>query len=80
MATVEDIRTRKKVRSEFTKRMIDITGMDLQVLHGVAYVRGVIKPIKGGPTDLKAELELIATIVKNANLVKDCVIDATIRT
>ena len=75
MATLEDVRTRKKVRGEFNKRMIDITGMDLQVLHGVAYIRGVLKPIKGGPQDLRKEVELIAKIVRNSGLVKDVVID-----
>ena len=79
MATIEDVRTRKKVRSEFTKRMIDITGMDLQVLHGVAYIRGVVKPIKGGPQDLRSELELISKVVRNSGLVKEVVIDCAIR-
>lgn len=79
MATVEDIRARKKIRSEFSKRMIDITNMDLQVIHNVAYIRGVIRPIKGGATDLRSELEMIARIIKSAGLVKDVVLDCTVR-
>ena len=79
MATVEDVRARKKIRGEFTKRMIDITALDLQVMHGVVYLRGVIKPIKGGPTDLKSELELISRIIINAGLAKDVIIMCTVR-
>lgn len=79
MATVEDIRNRKRIRAEFTKRLVDITGMDLQVHHGVAYVRGVIKPIKGGNPDVKAEVAVIANNVKNLGLAKEVVFDCHFR-
>ena len=79
MATVEDIRARKKIRSEFTKRMIDITNLDLQVIHSVVYLRGVVRPIKGGPQDLKSELELISRIIINSGLAKDVIVGCTIR-
>ena len=79
MATVEDIRARKKIRSEFTRRMIDITNLDLQVMHRVVYLRGVVRPIKGGPQDLKSELELISRIIINSGLAKDVIVGCTIR-
>jgi hypothetical protein len=74
MATVEDIRNRKRIRSEFTKRMLDVTAMDLQVLHGVVYIRGVIKGLKGGG-DAKSEVLSIASAIKNQGLAKDVIID-----
>ena len=79
MATVEDIRARKKIRSEFTRRMIDITNLDLQVMHRVVYLRRVVRPIKGGPQDLKSELELISRIIINSGLAKDVIVGCTIR-
>jgi hypothetical protein len=78
MATVEDIRNRKKIRSEFTKRALDITGMDLQVLHGVVYVRGVIKGLKGG-AGARTELEHVVTAIRQLNLAKDVILQATVR-
>ncbi len=78
MATVEDIRNRKRIRSEFTKRPLDITGMDLQVLHGVVYVRGVIKSIKGS-AGAKTELDYVVKAIRQLNLAKDVVIDCAVR-
>lgn len=78
MATVDDIRNRKRIRAEFTKRPLDITGMDLQVLHGVVYVRGVIKSIKGG-LGAKVELEHVVTAIRQLNLARDVIIQATVR-
>jgi hypothetical protein len=78
MATQEDIRNRKRIRAEFTKRPLDITGMDLQVLHGVAYVRGVIKSLKGGAGAHK-ELEHVVTAIRQLNLARDVIIQATVR-
>ena len=79
MAKTEDVRARKKIRSIFIKRRIDITGMNLQVMHGVAYIRGVIKPIKGGATNLQDEMVVIAKIIRQDEVVKDVVIDCAYR-
>lgn len=79
MATVEDIRNRKRIRSEFTKRLIDITAMDLQVVHGVVYLRGVVKAVKGGVSDPRAEVELIARNIMTLGLAKDVIIDCQFR-
>lgn len=79
MAKPEDVRARKKIRSIFIKRMVDITGMNLQVMHGVAYIRGVIKPIKGGAPDLQVELDLITKLIRQDGVVKDVVVDCAIR-
>ena len=79
MATIEDVRARKKIRSQFIKRRIDITGLNLQVMHGVAYFRGVLKPIKGGPTDLREEMMLISKVIQKAGLVKSVVVDCAFR-
>ncbi|MCH8980193.1 MAG: hypothetical protein IH945_13280 [Armatimonadetes bacterium] len=79
MATVEDVRARKKIRSYFTKRRIDITGLNMQVMHGVAYFRGVLKPIKGGPTNLQEEMAQISGLIQKAGLVKSVVVDCAFR-
>jgi hypothetical protein len=78
VATVDDIRNRKRIRSEFVKRALDITGMDLQVVHGTVYVRGVIRGLKGG-SGARVELEHVVTAIRQLNLARDVIIQATVR-
>ena len=80
MAKPEDVRAKKKVRSELTRRMIDITSMDLQILHKVAYVRGVIRPIKGGAPDVKEEVTMVFRHMKQKGVILDYFIDCIFRT
>lgn len=79
MADPADVAATKTVRQEFSKRMVDITYADLRVTHGVAYIRGSVKPIKGGPTDLKSEIELIAKVLRTRPGIKEVVVDCAIR-
>ena len=79
MATPEDVRVKKKLRSEFNKRMVDITGLDIQVMHGVVYLRGVLKPIKGGPENLRSEVDTIGKLLKSSTHIKDVVVDCAFR-
>lgn len=80
MADPADVIANKALRREFSRRMIDITQADLRVTHGVAYIRGAIKPIKGGPADIRKEVELIARILRTQAGIKDVVIDCAFRT
>lgn len=59
--------------------MIDITGLDLQVLHGVAYIRGVVRAIKGGPLEVKEEVLMIMRHLKQKGTINDYIIDAIFR-
>jgi len=79
MADPADVAANKALRREFSRRMIDITQADLRVTHGVAYIRGAIKPIKGGPPDIRKEVELIARVLRTQAGIKDVVIDCAFR-
>jgi hypothetical protein len=79
MADPADVALNKLIRSEFGKRMIDTTAADLRCTHGVVYIRGSLRPIKGGPTDLRAEVELIGRILRQRAGVRDVVIDCSFR-
>lgn len=59
--------------------MLDMTRADIRVTHGVCYIRGSISTIRGGPSDVRAEVELVARILKTRPGIKDVVIDATMR-
>lgn len=79
MADPNDVIGTKQLRREFNRRNLDITQADLRVTHGVAYIRGAIKTVKGGPTDIKKELEIISKAVRGGGVIKDVVIDCAIR-
>lgn len=79
MADPKDVQAAKYLRSELGKKMIDVTSADVRVMHGIAYVRGVVKGVRGGPTDLKATLNLAAAGLRQKGIIKDIVIDCSFR-
>jgi hypothetical protein len=79
MADPNDVAATKLVRRELGKRLLDLTQADLRVTHGVAYIRGVVKGMRGGNPDVKAELEIVARILRTNAHIKDVVIDCVVR-
>ncbi|MFN8219088.1 MAG: hypothetical protein U0S12_03020 [Fimbriimonadales bacterium] len=81
MADPHDVAGTKLVRSTFARRGIDTSRADLRVLHGVAYIRGTIGVVRGsGITDLRAETEHIARILRQKPGIRDVVLDCAYRT
>lgn len=80
MADPNDVAGTKAVRRELSKRNFDTTMADLRVTHGVAYIRGSIRMIKGGNPDIKAELEIVAKVLRTNPFIKEVVVDCSIRT
>lgn len=80
MADPNDVNATKVARREFNKRQLDTTMADIRVSHGVLYVRGTIKTIRGGPADPRSECELIARILRTKPEIRDVVLDCSYRT
>lgn len=78
MADPKDVETTKIVRREFNRRALDTTLADIRVSHGVVYIRGTIRPMRGA-ADAKSTVELIARALRTRPEVRDVVIDATFR-
>lgn len=77
----DDVRGTKHARSELAKRGIDTTLADIRVMHGVVYIRGSVKAQRGAAfTDLRAEMELIARVLRQRAEIKDVVLDCSYRT
>lgn len=75
------MRGTKAVRNELAKRGVDATLADIRVMHGVAYIRGSVRPMKEAAfSDLRAEMELIARVLRQKAEIKDVVIDCSYRT
>jgi hypothetical protein len=81
MADPNDVRATKAARSECTRRGVDLTLADIRVMHGTVYIRGTVKAIRGSHiNDIRAEMELIARILRQKAEVRDVVLDCMYRT
>jgi len=79
MADPKDVQAGKYLRSELGKKMIDVTQADVRVMHGVAYIRGVVKSVAGGPPDVRVALQNAANGLRQKGMIKDFVIDCAYR-
>lgn len=79
MADANDVAATKLLRREFARKPIDISQADLRVAHGVAYVRGVLKPMKGASESMSDMLSHISKALRGRGEFRDVVIDCTIR-
>ncbi len=79
MADPADAAATKLLRREFSRKPIDITNADLRVSHGVAYVRGVVKSMKGADMSVKEMMDHISKALRGRPEFKDVVIDCIIR-
>ncbi len=74
-----DVETRRMVLREISKRHIDSSRLDVQVFHGVVYLRGTVSGMRGHDVDIKAEMELIRRILRQRPGIRDVVLDVIYR-
>lgn len=79
MADPGDVEGTKILRREFNKRAIDITQADLRVMHGVAYVRGLVRAMKGAEQPVSEMLDQVSKAVRSRPEIREVVIDCQIR-
>jgi osmotically-inducible protein OsmY len=59
-----DAMLKRKVRSEFIKRELDSTQLEINVIHGVAYLSGDLRGTRARKVlDWKREMALIESII-----------------
>ena len=76
---VEDAQQTRMVQREISKRNIDITMMDIHVHHGVVYIRGTVRNLRGHDIDLKHEFQIIDHILRGRPGIRDIVNEVVIR-
>ncbi|MDW8106766.1 MAG: BON domain-containing protein [Armatimonadota bacterium] len=74
-----DAELRRMVLRDISKRHVDTSRLDVQVYHGVVYIRGTVSALRGHDIDIKAEMELIRRILRQRPGVRDVVIDVIYR-
>ena len=73
---VEDARMTRQVMHEISRRYIDSSRLDIRVIHGVCYLRGIIAPLRTHPDiNLDHEGEVIKKIIHRHHGIKSVVWD-----
>jgi len=67
------------VQRELVKRCIDTSLLDVRVTHGVVYLRGTVRKMRGHDIDLEREMAIICTILRQKPGIRDVVSDVVIR-
>ncbi len=76
----EDSQMTRMIQREIARRNIDISRLDIKAMHGVVYLRGTIKKIRGHENlELRKELEIIHRNLRTKSGVRDVVLDVEIR-
>jgi hypothetical protein len=76
---VEDAAQTRLVQREISRRNIDITQLDIHVHHGVVYLRGIVKRMRGHELDLNHEIQIICHMLRARPDVRDVINEVTIR-
>ena len=69
--TLDDTRLRRRLQKELSRRNIDATRITVELTHGVAEIKGEIRPLRGMKFSLEEELELIETLLRRVPGVRD---------
>lgn len=69
----EDAEMTRMVRREISRRYVDSSNVDVKVMHGVCYLRGYIKVLRGHESDLNEEHEIILRILRQRPGIRDVI-------
>jgi len=74
MSVVDSAMTREVLR-DISKRPVDISCLDVHVMHGVIYLRGRLDKVRGldDEMDLGDELHLIVRLLKQKQGIRDVI-------
>ncbi|MGQ9524491.1 MAG: BON domain-containing protein [Armatimonadota bacterium] len=75
----EDVQATRMVQRELVKRCIDTSLLDVRVSHGVVYLRGTVRRMRGYDFDLEREMAIICTILRQKPGIREVVNEAVIR-
>ena len=67
------------VRREMARRPIDTSMVDVHVTHGVVYLRGTVRVMRGHDIDLQQEITILQTVLKQKSGIRDVVNELQVR-
>jgi hypothetical protein len=76
---LEDISLRRELMHEVAKRPIDYSLLDIHVVQGVVYLRGIVRKLRGYDADPEQEVETLCRIFRQKPGIRQVVNEVTIR-
>jgi hypothetical protein len=61
------------VRRELSRRPIDCSMVEIHVTHGIVYLRGVVRAIRGHDIDLQHEISILTTVLRQKQGIRDVI-------
>jgi hypothetical protein len=61
------------VRREMARRQMDCSMVEITASHGVIYLRGTVRQVRGQAVDLKQELTHLCTVLKQRAGIRDVI-------
>jgi uncharacterized protein YunC (DUF1805 family) len=74
----EDAQMTRMVQREISRRYIDCSRLNVKAIHGVVYLSGSIKKLRGYDVDLKHELEVITRILRAKPGIREVIVDVNL--
>lgn len=75
----EDAQMTRLVQREISRRYIDASRLDVKAMHGVVYLRGMIKKLRGHDVDLTHELDVIQRVLRSKPGIRDVVTEVDLK-
>ena len=71
---LQDAYQTRMIQHLLVRRSVDLTNVDIRVIHGVCYMRGSIQKLRSHPeVDLEQEAEIIQKIIRQQSGIRDVV-------
>jgi hypothetical protein len=74
----EDASLTRLIQREIGRRQIDATKLSVTASHGVVYLRGQVRLMRGHDMDLRQEMEIIKRILRSKQGVREVHMDEVI--
>lgn len=75
----EDAQMTRMAQREISRRYIDTSRLDVKAMHGVVYLRGVVRPLRGHEVDLNHELQVINRVLRSKPGIREVIIEVEVR-
>ena len=77
--SVEDAQTTNAIRHEIVRRLMDSSRIDVRCVHGVIYLSGEARPLRGQPCDIRKEMEILHHVLRGKAGIRDVIDEVRIR-
>ncbi len=76
-----DAEATRSVRAQITRRYVDSSLLEVRVMHGVVYLRGILAKLRSHPDiDLEHDKEVIAHCLRGQHGIREVIWEASLRT